>query len=78
MLFNLKALASALLPTAAFAAAVGPTEHLEKRDELTGIDVWAAQEDVDWNFVVNSGISFAYIAATSGISKPNGVGRAVH
>ena len=74
MLFTLKALASALLlSTAVFAAAVGSPEHLEKRAQPKGIDISAAQGNVNWKSVVTDGISFVYIQATEGISELDNV-----
>jgi len=74
MLFNFKALASALLlSTAAFAAAVGSAEHLVKRAQPKGIDVASHQGNVNWNTVTANGVSFAYIKATEGTGRPNGV-----
>jgi len=74
MLFNLKALASALLlSTAVFGAAVGSAEHLEKRAQPKGIDVSSHQGNVNWNTVVGNGDSFAYIKATEGTGRPNRV-----
>ena len=73
MLFNLKALASVLLlSTVAFGAAIGSTEHLEKRAQPKGIDVSSYQGNVNWNTVVANGVSFAYIKATEGTSKGDG------
>lgn len=71
MLFNLKVLASTLLSTVVFAVAVGSAEHLEKRAQLTGIDVSSWQGNVDWSTV--KGIAFSYIKATEGTGKPDGV-----
>lgn len=74
MLFNLKALAPALLlSTAVVGAAVGSAEHLQKRAQPKGIDVSSNQGSVNWNTVVSSGVSFAYIKATEGTSRLNPV-----
>jgi hypothetical protein len=74
MLFNLKALASALLlSTAAFGAAIGSAEHLEKRAQPKGIDVSSHQGNVNWNTVTANGVSFAYVKATEGTSRFNDV-----
>ena len=70
MLFNLKALASALLLTAtAFGVAVDSGEHLEKRAQPKGIDVSSNQGSINWKTVAAKGVSFAYIKATEGTSK---------
>ena len=74
VLFYLKALASALLlSTAAFGAAVEPAENLQKRAQPKGIDVSSYQCDTNWKTVAAKGVSFAYIKATEGTSKRNGV-----
>ena len=70
MLFNLKALASALfLPTVALGAAVDTPGHFEIKAQPKGIDVSSHQGNVNWNAVVANGVSFAYIKATEGTSK---------
>ena len=73
MLFDLKALTTALfLVTAAFGAAVGSPENLQKRAQPKGIDVSSYQPDVDWDAVRKSGVTFAYIKATEGTSEHDG------
>ena len=70
MLFDLKALASALLAaTAVLGAAVESTQNLQKRAQPKGIDVSSHQGDINWNTVVANGVSFAFIKATEGTSK---------
>ena len=70
MLFNLKALASALLlSTTAFGVAVDSVEHLEKRAQPKGIDVSSNQGSINWKTVATKGVSFAYIKATEGTSE---------
>ena len=70
MLFDIRALASALLvSTVAFGAAVESTQHLQKRAQPKGIDVSSHQGNINWNTVVANGVSFAFIKATEGTSK---------
>ena len=76
MLFSLiKALASAvLLSAAAFGVAVDSSEHqLVKRAQPKGIDVSSNQGSINWKNVADKGISFAYIKATEGTGKSDGV-----
>ena len=74
MLFNLKTLASALLlSTAAFGAALGTVKHLERRAQPKGIDVASHQGDINWKTVAANGVSFAYIKATEGTGKGDGM-----
>jgi len=74
MLFSLKALASALLlSTAAFGVAIDSAEHLVKRAQPKGIDVSSNQGSINWKDVAAKGNSFAYIKATEGTSKTDGV-----
>ena len=74
-MFGLKALASALLlSTAAFGLAVDSSEHqLVKRAQPKGIDVSSNQGTINWRNVADKGNSFAYIKATEGTSKSDGV-----
>jgi hypothetical protein len=69
MLFDLKALASALLSTTLFGATSETPEHFEIKAQPKGIDVSSHQGEVNWNAVVANGVSFAYIKATEGTSK---------
>ena len=72
MLFDLRALASALLVSiAVFGAVIEPAAHLQKRAQPWGIDVSSHQGDVNWSTVVSNGVSFAFIKATEGTSKGN-------
>jgi len=67
-------LASALLlSTAVFGAALGTTEHLEKRAQPKGIDVAPHQGNVNWKTVVANGVPFAYVKATEGTGMGDGV-----
>ena len=70
MLFNLQALTSVLfLSATVFCVAVGTAEHLEISPHPKGIDVSSHRGNVDWDAIVDNGISFAYIKATEGISE---------
>jgi GH25 family lysozyme M1 (1,4-beta-N-acetylmuramidase) len=70
MLFNPKALASALLlSTTVHGVAVRSTENLQKRAQAKGIDVSSKQCDTDWHTVRDNGVSFVYIKTTEGIGE---------
>ena len=66
MLF--KVLAFALLSTI-FGAADQAVEDFEIMAQPKGIDVSSHQGNVNWNAVVASGVSFAYIKATEGTGE---------
>jgi len=78
MFSNLKALVSALLGLST--AIFGPAEDLDMRAQPKGIDVSSHQGIVNWNAVVANGVSFAYIKATEGTGKYDGVlvARSIH
>jgi GH25 family lysozyme M1 (1,4-beta-N-acetylmuramidase) len=68
--YCLKALVSALLlPATILGIVIESAGDLQKRDQPKGIDVSSYQGDVNWNTVVDNGVSFAYIKATEGTSK---------
>ena len=73
MLSSLKALASTFfLYSVVLGVAVEVPGHFEVNAQPKGIDVSGWQGTVDWGAVVKNGVSFAYIKATEGTSKPDG------
>jgi len=74
MVFNVRTLASTLLLwTAVFGAAAGTVEHVEESIQPKGIDVSSHQGNVSWDAVAANGVSFAFVKATEGTSKTNGI-----
>ena len=72
MLFNLKALAPALLlSAAAFAATVKSARDPGKKVQVSGIDVWSVPANISWKSIAADGIHFVYITATEGIGEPD-------
>ena len=53
--------------------AVESAVNLQKMAQPKGIDVSSHQGDVNWDTVVANGVSFAYIKATEGASKHDGM-----